>query len=114
MHAIATADLQSLMSVLAPDVVLITDGGGVRKAALRPIHGAEKVLRFVAGVTAGLGEIDAQQVLVNGQPAIQVSIGGEVDTILTARLDDGIVTALYLVRNPAKLGAIGRETPLSR
>ena len=39
MAAVATGDLQSLMDVLAPDVVLITDGGGVKKAALNPIHG---------------------------------------------------------------------------
>ena len=50
MSAVATGDLQSLMDVLAPDVVLITDGGGVKQAALRPIHGVEKVLRCLAGV----------------------------------------------------------------
>ena len=50
MTAVSTGDLQSLMDVLAPDVVLITDGGGVKQAALRPIHGVEKVLRFLAAV----------------------------------------------------------------
>ena len=49
MAAVATGDLQSLMDVLAPDVVLITDGGGVKQAALQPIHGVEKVLRFLIG-----------------------------------------------------------------
>ena len=50
MAAVSTGDLQSLMDVLAPDVVLITDGGGVKQAALRPIHGADKVLRWMDGV----------------------------------------------------------------
>ena len=40
-------DLQSLMDVLAPDVVLMTDGGGKVKAALNPIFGRDKVFRFL-------------------------------------------------------------------
>ena len=48
--AAATGDLQALMDVLAPDVVLLTDGGGVKKAALRPIHGRDKVIRFLEAV----------------------------------------------------------------
>src|ERR1700710_1126980 len=48
--AAAGGDLPSLIEVLSPDVVLVTDGGGIRQAALRPIHGADKVLRWLAGV----------------------------------------------------------------
>ena len=50
--AATTGDIQSLMDVLAPDVVLLTDGGGFKKAALRPIHGRDKVVRFLAGASA--------------------------------------------------------------
>jgi RNA polymerase sigma-70 factor (TIGR02957 family) len=49
LQAVGTGDLQSLMDVLAPDVVLVTDGGGKKKAALRPILGRDKVMRFLAG-----------------------------------------------------------------
>ncbi|HEY9394879.1 MAG TPA: RNA polymerase sigma factor SigJ, partial [Nocardioides sp.] len=48
-------DLQSLLDVLAPDVVLFSDGGGVVQAARKPIHGAEKVLRFFAGLATKYG-----------------------------------------------------------
>ncbi len=51
--AAQTGDVQGLMDVLAPDVVLVADGGGVKKAALRPILGADKVARFLAGGAAG-------------------------------------------------------------
>src|SRR5699024_4923393 len=43
------ADLAEMVSVLSPDVVLTTDGGGIRKAARRPLHGVDNVLRFIAG-----------------------------------------------------------------
>ena len=50
MVAAGGGDIASLMEVLAPDVVLVTDGGGIKQAALRPIHGVDKVLRWLAGV----------------------------------------------------------------
>ncbi|WP_106850024.1 RNA polymerase sigma-70 factor [Blastococcus sp. Marseille-P5729] len=114
MNAVVTGDLDSLMRVLAPDVVLVTDGGGVKKAALRPIQGVEKVLRFIAGVTPKDAVVHAEPVLINGHPGVQFLFDGEIDTVVTTRVEDGVVTALYLVRNPAKLERITQETPLTR
>ena len=62
----ATGDLQVLMDVLAPDVVLLTDGGGRKQAALQPIRGAEKVLRFLAGIREKIGDAGAVPMDVNG------------------------------------------------
>lgn len=112
-EATTTGDLQGLMDVLAPDVVLMTDGGGLKKAALRPIVGVEKVLRFLAAVAAGLDAV-SDLVVVNGAPAVRVRVGGDVDTIATLLIEDGLVTALYLVRNPEKLVRSDRETVLTR
>ena len=56
--ATETGDLQGLMDVLAPDVVLMTDGGGKVQAALNPIRGRDKVLRFLAGVTPDALELE--------------------------------------------------------
>ena len=64
--AASTGDIQCLMDVLAPDVVLVTDGGGVKKAALRPILGREKVMRFLDGVAPRDGTAMADVVVVNG------------------------------------------------
>ncbi len=111
--AAATGDLQSLMDVLAPDVVLMTDGGGLRKAALRPIIGRDKVMRFLTAVAA-VSQVDAATVQVNGSPALRILVGGEVDTIGSLLIEDGLVTALYLVRNPEKLAHVHQETPLTR
>jgi RNA polymerase sigma-70 factor (TIGR02957 family) len=115
MAAVSTGDLQSLMDVLAPDVVLITDGGGVKQAALQPIHGADKVLRFMAGVLAQApGQPRAETTTVNGASALRFLLDDELDTIATMRIDGGKVTGLYLVRNPHKLGRVEEEVPLSR
>ena len=112
LEATATGDLQGLLDVLAPDVVLVTDGGGFKKAALRPIHGRDKVLRFLSAV-APEGAV-AEVVVVNGQPALRLVIGGEVDAIGTMLVEGGLVTGLYLVRNPEKLARIDEAVPLTR
>ncbi|SDW26037.1 RNA polymerase sigma-70 factor, ECF subfamily [Amycolatopsis xylanica] len=113
--AVETGDLQRLLDLLAPDVVLMGDGGGVKQAVLRPVSGADKVARMLA---SGIGRIAAlgtlQPVQVNGFPALVVRIDGEVDTVLAVRIDDGLVTGLYAVRNPEKLSHMDRETALRR
>lgn len=111
--AVSTGDIQSLMDVLAPDVVLITDGGGVKKAALRPILGRDKVIRFLDGVTGGVAA-DVDVVVVNGAPALRVVVDGELDTVASMVVEDGQVTGLYVVRNPAKLARLDAVVTLTR
>ena len=105
-------DLQSLMDVLAPDVVLMTDGGGKVQAALNPIYGRDKVLRFLTAVTPDA--IELVPVWLNGSPAIQFVIAGQRDGVGTMLVEDGVVTQLYLVRNPDKLGAVSAPVDLRR
>ncbi|MEU1225632.1 RNA polymerase sigma-70 factor [Streptomyces sp. NPDC005828] len=110
-RAVETGDLRRLLDVLAPDVVLLTDGGGVVRAALAPVVGADEVVRV-------LGRIAAVAVLepagINGDPALIVRLDGEIDTVLAMRVDDGLITGLYAVRNPEKLSYLAGETALSR
>ncbi|WP_217137078.1 RNA polymerase sigma-70 factor [Streptomyces sp. AC558_RSS880] len=114
-RAVETGDVQGLLDVLAPDVVLLGDGGGVKQAVLRPVVGAGKVARLLYG---GLGRLTAEVSLrpaeVNGRPALIVRLDGALDTVLTVRIDDGLVTGLYAVRNPEKLSYMEGETALSR
>ncbi|MEV5378865.1 RNA polymerase sigma-70 factor [Streptomyces nondiastaticus] len=114
-RAIETGDLQSLLGVLAPDVVLMGDGGGVKQAVLRPILGADKVGRLLIG---GLGKVAAAASLgptqVNGHPALMLRLHGEIDTVLAVRIDEGLITGLYAVRNPEKLSHMQQETTLHR
>ncbi|MFF2109537.1 RNA polymerase sigma-70 factor [Rhodococcus sp. ACS1] len=114
-RALETGDLQSLLDQLAPDVVLLGDGGGVKQAVLRPIVGADKVGRLLA---AGLprigGEVSVEPVQMNGSPALIVRLDGEIDDVVAVRMDDGKITGLYIVRNPEKLSRVERETAVSR
>jgi RNA polymerase sigma-70 factor (ECF subfamily) len=108
MAAAKGGDLGSLIEVLSPDVVLVTDGGGIRQAALRPIHGAEKVLRWLAGVfdKPEAAAIDFELRQVNGELAIVVNNDGELDGVFFVTVEDDRITALHGIRNPEKLGAV--------
>ena len=113
-RAADTGDLRELLDLLAPDVVFLGDGGGVARAVLSPVVGATKVAAVLA---AGLRRIDAaalQHVQVNGYPALVLRVDGEPDTVVAVRLDGGLVTGLYAVRNPAKRSHLDRQTALSR
>ncbi|MEH1057377.1 RNA polymerase sigma-70 factor [Micromonospora sp. CPCC 206171] len=114
-RAAETGDLQSLLDILAPDVVLLGDGGGVKQAVPRPIVGADKVARLLV---AGLGRLadtaSLRPAQVNGYPALIFWQAGELDTVVAVRIDDGLITGLYAVRNPEKLSHMERETALRR
>jgi RNA polymerase sigma-70 factor (ECF subfamily) len=114
-QAVESGDIQALMDVLAPDVVLMTDGGGVKQAALRPILGRDKALRFLVGAATKGGPIDAvRRTNVNGRPGLAFVVDGAVDTLLTILVEDGAVAAMYAVRNPAKLTRLDEAVTLTR
>jgi RNA polymerase sigma-70 factor, ECF subfamily len=99
--------IEELMEVLAPDVVLHSDGGGEAKAPPRQIRGPEKVARFfVAVVQRALAESEAHIVDVNGQPGVLTLTDGRRVSALTFDLEQGRITDLYLVAAPSKLGAL--------
>ncbi|MBO8192267.1 RNA polymerase sigma-70 factor [Streptomyces oryzae] len=113
-RAAETGDLQGLLDILAPDVVFLGDGGGIKQAAPRPVVGADKVGRLLAD---GLGRISAESLRpaqVNGYPALVLRQDGVVDTVVAVRIDDGLITGFYAVRNPEKLSRMRQETALRR
>ena len=114
-RAVETGDLQSLLDILAPNVVAMSDGGGVKQAILRPIVGAERVARLLAAGLDMVGtELSLEPVQVNGCPALIMRLNGEIDGVMAVRVEGSLVTGLYYVRNPEKLSRVERETALSR
>jgi RNA polymerase sigma-70 factor (ECF subfamily) len=113
-HAIETGDLQGLLDVLAPDVVLVADGGGIKQAALRPVIGADKVARmFVTGIGKVDSILTADPIVVNGNPSLVLRLDGQLDGVLAVRVEDARITGLYYVRNPEKLTRVESATPLT-
>jgi RNA polymerase sigma-70 factor (TIGR02957 family) len=113
-RALETGDVQGLLDTLAPDVVFVSDGGGLRLAALRPVVGADKVLRYMAGsLDKAGGTFTSELTTVNGNPGLVLRLDGEIDGVLAFRVEDSRVTDLYYVRNPEKLTRVESETSLT-
>ncbi|MEU1183662.1 RNA polymerase sigma-70 factor [Streptomyces sp. NPDC005820] len=113
--SLRTGQLQELMEVMAPDVVLIADGGGLAAAALAPIHGVELVAKVLARANrVEAAALDATAVWLNGAPAGRIEIDGELATALSLVVENGQVTRVYLVRNPQKLTRLDTSVELAR
>jgi len=110
--ALSTGDLQGLMDVLAPDVVAIADGGGLVPAARKPLIGAEKLVRLLAGAAAAPGFV-ASVTWLNGMPGVRLDFG-EVAAAVSLVVENGRITHVYAVNNPEKLGRLERVAELQR
>ena len=111
--ALRTGQLQELMEVMAPDVVLIADGGGLAAAVLAPIHGAEPVATLLARAIQSAAAFDTTTLWLNGAPAGLIEIDGELAaTSLVA--ENGRVTRIYVIRNPRKLTRLDQPAELAR
>jgi RNA polymerase sigma-70 factor (ECF subfamily) len=115
-RAVETGDIQGLVDILAPDVVFLGDGGGVKQAVPRPIVGAERVARLLAAGVSTLAtmSLSLRPAQVNGYPALILREGEEIDTVIALRVEEGLIAGLYAVRNPEKLAHMLREHTLSR
>jgi RNA polymerase sigma-70 factor (ECF subfamily) len=108
--AAAGGDLQALLEVLAPEAVLVSDTGGKAQAARRTITGADKIARLLVALRTAADEVRMDPVTVNGASGAGVSTnGGPVDSLFSVDVQDGRVTAIYLVRNPDKLVSLERR-----
>ncbi len=105
---IQTGDVSEMADILAEDAILYSDGGGKKLAALNPIFGRDKILRFTIGIAKKSGKPQAIEVTqINGSPALKmVEEDGTVVTLGIDCNDHGIVQTIYIQRNPDKLQAV--------
>lgn len=103
--AVAGGDIDALVDVLAPEVVLTSDGGGKASAARRPLQGPDRVARFLLGLAsqAATGGWDLSFTEVNREPGLVVTRAGAVEAVFNLHVVDGRVAAIHAVRNPDKL-----------
>lgn len=113
--AVTQGDLQGLLDALAPDVVLVADGGGVAQAVANPVVGAKKVANLLRPFHRLAPGAKILPVLLNG--AVGARIVGATDghdTAISFVVEAGRISRIYAVRNPAKLGRIDVEASISR
>ena len=114
MTAAATGDLQGLLDVLAPDVVLLNDGGGKVRAALRPVVSADKVARLLVGLLSQFPTLTVRPAIINGGRGALLFLDGALDTVATVHVDGDRIAAVYLTRNPDKVMAASAARILRR
>jgi RNA polymerase sigma-70 factor (TIGR02957 family) len=113
--AAAGGDLGALLSLLAPDVVMVGDGGGKGLARREALHGPDRVSRFILGLFRRTQKDGAygEPTLVNGQPgAVVYDAAGRVASVVALDIADGLVQAVRSVVNPDKLQHLGPTSDL--
>jgi ketosteroid isomerase-like protein len=112
--ALAGGDVQGLLDVLAPDVVVVADGGGLAPAARRPLVGRERVVAYMSRFAELAPDVEITTLLVNGAVAARIDPAGELETAITFVVEDGRITHMYAMRNPHKLGRLDEVAELRR
>jgi RNA polymerase sigma-70 factor (ECF subfamily) len=105
-NASRNGEVGPLQALLAKDVILYSDGGGKRLAAINPIYGDLNVARFFVGVSQKAEAqlpMQLRETTVDGLPGLVVVQNDEVMHTMAFEIDDGKITAIYVVRNPDKL-----------
>lgn len=95
-----------MLTLLATDAVLLSDGGGKVTAALHPILSGERVASFLLGLMRSLSkrpDFSVELAPVNDQTGFVIRLDGRIDTVVFLQIEHGVIRNLYFVRNPDKL-----------
>ncbi|WP_338130541.1 hypothetical protein [Cohnella ginsengisoli] len=108
MDALKAGNVNRVLTMLDPDVVLVADGGGKVLAAARPIVSRDLVAKFLLGPVLQSATFDGKVLMelghMNGQLGIVIrSETGGIQTIGLLRVEENLIRELYLIRNPDKL-----------
>jgi RNA polymerase sigma-70 factor (ECF subfamily) len=109
-RAATSGDIEGLLGLLDPDAVLTSDGGGVARAAPRPIHGAQEIAKFFAGIGTSRLDLTIRSSVVNGSPALLIFDQGRITTVVALGIRDGRITTIDAVRNPQKFHGLRNLT----
>ena len=113
--AVVNGDVQGLMDLMAPDVVVLSDGGGQVRAARRPVEGADAAARLLVGIAhKATPDLRLEDVLINGGPGWRAWDGDRVAAALQLVIVDDRIAQVLIMMNPDKLGGLGAPRELSR
>jgi RNA polymerase sigma-70 factor (ECF subfamily) len=117
MATAASGDVEALMAMLAPNATWMADSGGKVSAARRPVVGAERVARAIAGLmrkAAAVAGFRVELVTCNSAPAVLLYLGNHLEGVITLEIVDNKITNFYVMRNPDKLAALANAREISR
>ena len=112
--AVTAGDVQGLMDVLAPDVVLLADGGGVAQAVRVPVLGARKVVNLLRQFPAVSVNPAIGTIRLNGAVGVRIEDEAGGTTIVSVVVEDGLISRIFAMRNPHKLARLDEEAELTR
>ena len=111
----ASGDVDALMAMLAPDATWMADSGGKVSAARRPVVGAARVARAIAGLMRKAGPtLHVEMVTCNSAPAVLLYLGEHLEGVITLEIADDKISNFYVMRNPDKLAALATSRDISR
>jgi len=97
------SDIGALIALLDPAATVTADGGGLARAALRPVEGGEQVARYLADLASRAAGLTLLERTVNGEPGLVAQQDGVTVTVLAFDITAGRITHIWAVRNPDKL-----------
>jgi RNA polymerase sigma-70 factor (ECF subfamily) len=112
--AVTNGDMQGLLDVIAPDVVLVADGGGLVGAVRRPVTGARRVAKLLSLFPEHAPGARMTTLLLNGMLSARVEGDGDLHTAVAFDLDGGKISRIYLIRTPEKLERLDTVAELRR
>jgi hypothetical protein len=106
--ALETGDLVSLIQILDPNATAIPDGGGLVRAAIAPIQGAEAIARYLLGLYQMLPDLTFQLTTVNGRAGLVAEdAAGHALAVASVAISDGLIERIWVIRNPGKITGWG-------
>jgi RNA polymerase sigma-70 factor (ECF subfamily) len=110
-RACGEGDATTLVGLLRDDAILYSDGGGKTQAALHPIYGADRIIRFLLGLNRKLpGKLGGYAAQINGEPGAVVTLNGQLHSVVTVEPDGDRIRSVYFILNPDKL-QLSAQTP---
>jgi RNA polymerase sigma-70 factor (ECF subfamily) len=112
LRAVGAGDVDRAMSLLADDVVLLSDGGPEAHAARRPVRGPDRVGRLLVNIGRRYAAQHSERATINGEPGVVIVAGGRTVSAVSVEVAGGRVHAVHVVVNPGKLAALDVTTAI--
>ncbi|MGH9000949.1 MAG: nuclear transport factor 2 family protein, partial [Acidimicrobiia bacterium] len=106
LHATRAGDVERVVSLLAEDAVLISDGGADFRAARRPVRGRDRMARFLVSVARRLGDVTFEPMPINGELGLVASEDGRRTLAMSFQVEGDRVQSVHIIRNAEKLASL--------